>query len=110
MPTRALRPGHAQTMDHRRASREAPRAGPDGWLPGYAIGEKHGTADLSAARPVWSIAGRMELLVDGYPKQPPVYTPAGAATSRESAGQPGQSKFHKVVPAGLRPPEQATPT
>ena len=34
----------------------------------------------------------------------------GAATFSESTGQPGQSKLHKVVPAGLRPPNPTTRT
>ena len=34
----------------------------------------------------------------------------GAATFSESTGQPGQSKLHKVVPAGLRPPNRTTRT
>ncbi len=29
---------------------------------------------------------------------------------RESTGQPGQSKLHQVVPAGLRPPNRTTRT
>jgi hypothetical protein len=33
---------------------------------------------------------------------------AGAATFSESTGQPGQSKLHKVVPAGLRPSNGTT--
>jgi hypothetical protein len=34
----------------------------------------------------------------------------GAATFSESTGQPGQSKLHQVVPAGLRPPNRTTRT
>jgi hypothetical protein len=34
----------------------------------------------------------------------------GAATFSESTGQPGQSKLHQVVPAGLRPPNLMTRT
>ena len=34
----------------------------------------------------------------------------GDATFSESTGQPGQSKLHLVVPAGLRPPNRTTRT
>ena len=34
----------------------------------------------------------------------------GAATFSESTGQPGQSKLHQVVPAGLRPPNRTART
>ena len=33
-----------------------------------------------------------------------------AATFCESTGQPAQSKIHKFVPAGLRPPNRTTQT
>ena len=34
----------------------------------------------------------------------------GASTFSESTDQPGLSKLHKVVPAGLRPPNRTTRT
>ena len=34
----------------------------------------------------------------------------GAAAFSESTGQPEKSKLHKVVPAGLRPPNRTTRT
>jgi hypothetical protein len=37
-------------------------------------------------------------------------TSRGAATFSELTGQPGQSKLHQVVPAGLRPPNRTTRT